>query len=149
MQIPAASTPPANGQSQAKLSVRNRMQKTPYWLKKFRRCTAPFRYVWNLVCGHPKVKEDKDPAPGDEDVEDLYETFSMAMMVSPPAFLRATNLFAVTTRRVYLLQIVVGFPMRRCDIRHLMEPRFGIRTSRRSTTRPAASRRTRSSTSRP
>ena len=110
MQIPAASTPPANGQSQAKLSVRNRMQKTPYWLKKFRRCTAPFRYVWNLVCGHPKVKEDKDPAPGDEDVEDLYETFSMAMMVSPPAFLRATNLFAVTTRRVYLLQIVVGFP---------------------------------------
>ena len=84
MQIPAASTPPASGQSQAKLTVRTRMQKTPYWLKKVRRATAPCRHVWTLLCGEPKGKAHKDPAPGDEDVEDLYETWGMAMLVSRP-----------------------------------------------------------------
>lgn len=110
MHIPAASTPPAKGQSQTKLTVRTRMQKTPYWRKKVRRATAPCRHVWTLLCGEPKGKAQKDASPGDEDIEDLYETWGMAMLVSRLLCFFCAQSRAVTTACVCLLQIVVGFP---------------------------------------
>ena len=112
MQIPAASTPPANGQSQAKLSVRKPHAEDPVLAQEISSLhrTESLR-VEPLVRTPAGEGGQGRHRPGDEDVEDLYETFSMAMMVSRLLFCaRTQSRRRDNTACVCLLQIVVGFP---------------------------------------